>query len=65
MFYNIHSEADADYLIEERMKYAQSQKAENEDLTKDPPVNISNTSSQNYESINVDSVDTESIKDSQ
>ena len=64
MFYSIHSEADVDYLIEERIKYAQSQKAENEDLTRDPHVNISNTNSQNYESINVDSVDTESMEDS-
>ena len=30
MFYSIHSEADVDYLIAERIEYAQSQKAENE-----------------------------------
>ena len=35
MFYSIHSEADVDYLTAERIKYAKSQKAENENLTKD------------------------------
>ena len=76
MFYSIHSEADVNYLIEERIKYVQSQKAEIEDLTKDPHVNINDISSQNYvnpvdyESINADidltqeSVDTEYIEES-
>ena len=50
MFCSIHSEANVDYLIENRIKYAQSQKAKT--LAKDPHVNISNMTSQNYESIN-------------
>ena len=64
MFYSIHSEADVDYLIAE-IVYAQSWKARNENLTKDPYVNVSGTTSQSYQSINVDleltqdSVDTE------
>ena len=70
MFYSMHSEANIDYLIEERIKYAQSQKAENKILAKDPNVNVSSTASQNYESINVDteltheSVDNEYIEES-
>ena len=38
---NICSPADVDQLIAERIEYAQSQKAENENLTKDPHVNVS------------------------
>ena len=70
-FYSIHSEADVDYLIKERIKYAQSQKAENEDLTKDPHINI-NTSLQsdvnpvNYgpESLGTDLTQNSDSKDS-
>ena len=57
MFYSIHSLADVDHLIAERIEYGKSQKAEK--LTKNPD-NISNTSSQNnvnpvnYEPINLD-----------
>ena len=50
---SIHSPADVDHLIAERTEYAKSQKVKNL-KTKDPHVNISSTSSQNYESINVD-----------
>ena len=49
---NIHSPADVDHLIAERIECGKSQKVKNL-KTKDPHVNISNTSSQNYESINV------------
>ena len=55
---SIHSQADVDHLIAERIDYAKSHKAE--ELTKDPLDNISNTSSQsnvnpvNYESIDLD-----------
>ena len=49
---NIHSPADVDQLIAERIEYAKSQKAE--DVAKDPHVNIRGISSQSYESINVD-----------
>ena len=55
---SIHSQADVDHLIAERIEYAKSQKAK--ELTKDPHDNISNTSSQsnvnpgNYEPINLD-----------
>ena len=65
---NIHSPADVDQLIAERIEYAKIQKAE--DLAKDPQVNVSSISSQNYESINADldltqeSVDTEYIEES-
>ena len=65
---NIHSPPDVDQLIAERIEYAKIQKADN--LAKDPYVNISSISSQNYESVNVDldltqdSVDTESIEES-
>ena len=40
---NIHSPADVDHLIAERIEYAKSQKAEK--LTKDPHDNVSNKSS--------------------
>ena len=42
---SIHSPADVDHLIAERIEYGKSQKAEK--LTKDPHNNISNTSSPN------------------
>ena len=54
---NIHSPADVDHLITERIEYAKSQKVENENLAKEPHVNVSITSSQNY----VNPVDYESI----
>ena len=56
---NICSPADVDHLIAERIEYAKSQKVENENLTKDPNVNVSITSSQNY----VNPVDYESINE--
>ena len=66
---SIHAPTDVDHLISKIIEYAKTQKAEN--LTKDPHVYItSNTSSQNYESINAgleltqESVDTEIIEDS-
>ena len=43
---SIHSPADVDHLIAERLEYGKSQKAEY--LTKGPHDNINNTSSQNY-----------------
>ena len=70
---NICSPADVYHLIAERIEYAESQKVEN--LTKEPHVNVSITSLQNYvnpvdyESINEgtsltqESVDTEFIKE--
>ena len=51
MFYSIHSKADVDHLIAERIECGRNQKDTNL-KTKDPHVNTSNTSSQNYESIN-------------
>ena len=50
---SIHSPADVDHLIAKRIECGRSQKVKNL-KTKDPHVNISDTSSQNYESINVD-----------
>ena len=55
---SIHSQADVDHLIAERVVYAKSQKAEK--LTKDDHDHISNTNSQSnmnplsYEPINLD-----------
>ena len=46
-------------MIAERIEYAKSQKVENENLTKDPHVDVSITSSQNY----VNPVDYESINE--
>ena len=43
---SIHSPADVDHLIAERLECGKSQKAEY--LTKGPHDNINNTSSQNY-----------------
>ena len=72
---NICSPADVDHLIAERIKYAKSQKVENENLSKDPHIDVSITNSQNYvnpvnyESTNVgtsltqESVDTEFIEE--
>ena len=55
---NTSSVADVECWIEERLIYAKKPKAKNENLTKDPHVNISsNTRSQNY----VNPVDYESI----
>ena len=51
MFHSIHSEADVAYLIAERIECCRNQKDTNL-KTKEPHVNTSNTSSQNYESIN-------------
>ena len=45
---NIRSPADIDHFIAERIEYAKSQKVGNENLTKDPHVNVSITSLQNY-----------------
>ena len=56
---NIHSPADVDHLIAERIEYAKSQKVENENLTGEPHVNVSITSSQNY----VNPVDYESVNE--
>ena len=50
---SICSPADVDHLIAEIIKCGKSKKVKNL-KTKDPHVNISNTSSQNYESMNVD-----------
>ena len=55
---SIHSQADVDHLIAERVEYAKSQKVEK--LTKDHHDHISNTNSQSnvnplsYEPINLD-----------
>ena len=49
---NTSSVADVKCWLVERLMYAKNPKTKT--LTKDPYVNISNTSSQNYESINVD-----------
>ena len=61
---NTSSVADVEHWIGERLVYAKNPKAKNKNLAKDPHVNVSGTASQNYESINVDLVDTESIEDS-
>ena len=66
---SIHSPADVDHLIAERIECGRNQN-DTHLKTKDPHVNISNTSSQNYESINAgleltqESVDTEIIEES-
>ena len=36
---NMHSPADVDHLIAERIEYAKSQNVENKNLTKDPHIN--------------------------
>ena len=51
MFYSIHSEANVDYLIAERIECGRNQMDTNLKI-KEPHVNTSNASSQNYESIN-------------
>ena len=53
LFYNIHSAADVRCWLAKKYMHVKSQKAENENSTEDPNVNVtSNTSSQNYESMN-------------
>ena len=59
---SIHSPADVNHLIAERIEYGKSQKVEN--LTKEPHDNINNTGSQNYVDTDLtqDSIDTEFVE---
>ena len=62
LFDNTSTVAEVVCWMVKRLRYARTPEAE--DLAKDPHVNISSTASQNYESINVDLVDTKSIEES-